>query len=448
LGEIGADNPKSKIQNCLDGLAALVDQSLVRQDEGLDGEPRFTLLETIREYAWDQLVAHSELEAIKHRHATYYLTLAAAAESELQGPRQKHWMDRLEQEHANLRAVLGWAGAHGETELGLQLGSVLWQLWDAQGTLTEGRAHLSALLAQAQTSPPTLARIKVLYGAGVIAWDQGDLDAAHAFWDERLTLARELGDPSAIADALRDVGWITYRHGDATTGRRMMEESLAIHRNVGNQSGMWRALDSLAHSLTQMSSEEGDYATVRSLCEQSLAIVQELGDSAGIAFVRLSLGEIARLQGDFRLARSHYEQGLALGRALNDNYRIAETCSNLAYITLNEGDTDRAAVLFQESLVLSRQAERRPGTILCLVGLAGVASVRRQPECAAHLLGAATALLDATHLTLDTTDRRDYDRIVANVQAQLDEATFATAWAEGRAMPIAQAIAYALELPQ
>ncbi len=433
----------------LDGLAALVDQSLVRQEEGLDSEPRFVMLETIREYASEQLVARSELVATRHQHAGYYLTFAQAAESGVSGPLRKHWIDQLEQEHANLRAVLEWASAHGETQLGLQLSSVLWQLWDAQGTLTEGRAQLSALLAQAQSSSPTLARIKALYGAGVMAWNQGNLDAAHALWEERLKLAGELGDQLAIADALRDVGWTTYRHGGAATGRRMIEESLAIHRNLGNQSGVWRALDSLAHSLAQISSEQGDYATVRSLAEQSLAIVQELGDSSGIAFVRLTLGEIARLQGDYRLARFHYEQGLAMGRALNDNYRIAETCSNLGYITLNEGGTDRATALFQESLTLSRRAERQPGMILCLVGLAGVASVRQQHGRAAHLLGAATALLDATHLTLDTTDRRDYDRIVAKVRDELDEASFATAWAEGRTMPIAQAIAYALEpLPE
>jgi tetratricopeptide (TPR) repeat protein len=288
----------------------------------------------------------------------------------------------------------------------------------------------------------------VLHGAGVMAWDQGDLDAARVHWEERLLLARELGDTSAIADALRDAGWITYRGGDTTTGRCMIEESLAIHRDLGNQSGVWRALDSLVHSLAQIPLEQADYAAVRSLGEQSLAIVQELGDSAGIAFVRLTLGEIARLQGDYRLARFHYEQALALGRALNDNYRIAETCSNLGYITLNEGDADGAAALFQESLTLSRQAERRPGTILCLAGLAGVACARRQAERAAHLLGAATALLEATQLTLDTTDRRDYGRIMATVQAQLDAATFAAAWAEGRAMPLAQAMSYALDRSQ
>jgi predicted ATPase/class 3 adenylate cyclase/DNA-binding CsgD family transcriptional regulator len=432
----------------LEGLGALVDQSLVRQNQGLDGEPRFTMLETIREFALEQLAARGQREATQRRQAVYYRTFAEAAKSGVWGPQHKHWMDRLEQEHANLRAVLEWAGARGETELGLQLGSALGELWDVQGTVTEGRTQLSALLAQAQPGPPTLARIKVLGSAGHMAFDQGDIDAARTLWDERLRLARALGDPSAIADALRDVG--SHRHGDATTGRHLLEESLAIHRSLGNQSGVWRTLNNLAqNSLAQVSSEQGDYASARSLAEQSLAIVQELGDSSGIAIVRLTLGEIARSQGDYTLARSHYEQSLAQWRALKDSYGIGITCSNLAYSRLNEGDADGAAALFQESLVLNRQAERRPGMILGLVGLAGVASVRRQLQRAARLLGAATALLDATRATLDTTDRRDYDRIVANVRDQLDEASFATAWAAGQAMPIAQAIVYALEpLPE
>jgi DNA-binding CsgD family transcriptional regulator/tetratricopeptide (TPR) repeat protein len=423
-------------------LAALIDQSLVRQNEGLGGEPRFTMLETIREYALEQLVVGAELEATRRRQVVYYRTFAEAAKSGLWGPQHKHWMDRLEQEHANLRAVLEWARAQGETELGLQLGSVLWDLWDTLGTVTEGRAQLSALLAQAQTSPPTLARIEVLYGAGLMALDQGDVAAGNALWNERLKLARELGDPAAIADALRNVGWRTYKEGDAATARRMIEESLAIYRNLGNQQGVGRALTTLAH----LCGEQGDYMTARSLGEQALAIEGSFWITADLLII---LGEIARLQGDFRLARSYYEQSLALGRTWDDSWLTATSCNNLAYVMLNEGDADGAATLFQESLALSRQAERRGTMILGLVGFAGVASVRLQPKRAARLLGAATALLDAIHDTLDTADRRDFDRTVAKVRDQLDEASFATAWAEGRAMPIAQAIAYALEpLPE
>jgi predicted ATPase len=164
-------------------LAALLDRSLLHSAEGADGETRFTMLETIREYALEQLVAWDELEAMRRRHALHYIALAHAAEPEMWGAQRKRWMDRLEQEYANLRAVLDWAGARGEIELGLQLGSALWHIWDAQGMVTEGRAHLSALLAQAQTGPPTPAHIKALRGAGLIACDQGDVSAAHALFD-------------------------------------------------------------------------------------------------------------------------------------------------------------------------------------------------------------------------------------------------------------------------
>jgi predicted ATPase/class 3 adenylate cyclase/DNA-binding CsgD family transcriptional regulator len=425
----------------LDALAALVDHSLVRQNEGLDGEPRFVMLETIREYALELLVTSGDLEATQRRHAAHYQIFAEAAGPEWLGkPQHDHWMDRLHQEHANLRAVLEWAGAHGETELGLQLGSVLWELWDAQGAVTEGRAQLSALLAQAQGTSPTLARIEVLRGASEMAQEQGDVAAEQSLEQERLKLARELGDPAALADALRDVGWKTYEQGDATTGRRMIEESLVLHRKLGNQQSIGRTLSSLAH----LSIEEGDYATARLLGEQILVIVQEQGSNPDIGPL-MTLGEIARLQGDYTLARSYCEESLARGRARNITWQIAHSSVNLGYITLNEGDADGAAALFQECLEVSRQAERRGTMILGLVGLAGVANLRQQPVRAARLLGAATALLDATQVRLDATDRREYERIVANVRDQHDEASFAMAWADGRAMPIASAIAEALE---
>jgi predicted ATPase/DNA-binding CsgD family transcriptional regulator len=429
----------------LDGLASLIDQSLLRQEEGIDGEPRFTMLETIREYALERLATGGQLEVIQRRHAVYYQTFAEAAEPELWGAKHKYWIARLTQEHANLRSALGWAHAHGETELGLHLGSALWHLWDVLGTVSEARALLAVLLAQAQTGPSTPARIKVTRAAGMMAWDQGDIASAHTLLRESLRLARELGDPSAIADTLGWVGEIICsEQGDTTAGRRLIEEGLAIYRNLGNQAGVWRTLNMLA----QVSLEQGDTAVARALGEQSLAIAQELGDNIGSANPLNTLGEIARFQGDFARARSYYEQCLALGHTLNDTYLIARTAANLGYVTLNQGDADRAAALFQEGLIPAWQAERRGFMILSLVGLAGVACARQQLERATRLLGAATALLDATHATLDTTDRRDYDRIMVKVRDQLDEASFAAAWAEGRAMPIKQAIAYALDQPR
>jgi ATP/maltotriose-dependent transcriptional regulator MalT len=221
----------------------------------------------------------------------------------------------------------------------------------------------------------------------------------------------------------------------------VIEESLAIYRTLANHQGMWRALGLLA----QLSAQQSDFASAWDLGEQSLAIVRELGDSTGIAVVRITLGNIARFEGNYPLARSYYEQSLAHWRAASDSYGIAQTCVHLAYITLNEGGIDRAAELFRESLALNQRAERRRGMIPGLVGFAGVAKARQQPERAARLVGAATVFLDTTRVTLDSANRRDYDRIVADVRAMLDEAACATAWAEGRAMAIMQAVAYALE---
>ncbi len=229
----------------LDGLQSLLDKHLLQQDEGVNSEPRFTMLETIWEYARERLAESGEEEALRRRHAVYYLALAEAAEPALTGLQQAEWLERLDTEHANLRAVLHWAEERGKAELGLRLGGVLGRFWLYRGYLSEGRQWLAGALAQGHQGPTAL-QAKALRVAGRLALDQGDYAQATALSEESLALSRELGDKRSIAASLRNLGVVARLQGDYGQARALHEESLALFRELGHKVGIAEDLERLA----------------------------------------------------------------------------------------------------------------------------------------------------------------------------------------------------------
>ena len=424
----------------LDGVASLVDKSLLWQDEA-GPEPRFLMLETIREYALEQLEASGEAAATRRRHAEYYLALAEQAAPELRGAQQLAWLDRLDREHDNLRAALGWARQSGEAELGLRLAGALWRFWNIRSYWTEGRGWLEAALALAGPSRPVRVRAEALDGAGLLAWHQDDRAAARARLEESLAIWQELGDRSGIALTLALLGLVSWSEGDETAGRLLLEESLAIWRDVGQGWGVALALGVLG----RMALHQGDYAAASSRLEESVAIRYEAGDTWVVAQNLNSLGDLARLGGDYQRARALYEESLALSRQLRSKATIASLLHNLGHVTSVQGDQRGAAALFEEAVVLFRELGDRPGMAECLAGLAGVAAAEGRPERAAQLFGAAEGALDAAGARMSATNRANYERNLAAARALVDEEGFAAAWAEGRAMPLEQAVAYALD---
>ncbi|MBA2450600.1 MAG: tetratricopeptide repeat protein [Chloroflexi bacterium] len=424
----------------LEGVASLVDKSLLRQHE--EGpESRFLMLETIREYALEQLERSGEAAATRRRHAEYYLALAEHAAPELHRAQQVAWLDRLDREHDNLRAALGWSRQSGEGELGLRLAGALGWFWSVRGYWTEGRGWLEAALAPAGPSRRARARADALWGAGLLAWHQGERAAARAQLEESLEIWRELGDPSGVAYTLGLLGLVSWSEGDETAGRLLFEESLAIRRDVGETWGVALALGVLG----RMALHQGDYAAASSRLEESMTIRHEVGDKWVIAQNLNSLGDLARLGGDYERARALYEESLALSRQLRTKATIASLLHNLGYVTSVQGDQRWAAALFEEALALFRELGDTPGMAECLAGLAGVAAAEGRLERAAQLFGAAEGVLDAAGARMSATNRADYARNLATARALLDEEGFAATWAEGRAMPLEQAVTYALD---
>jgi len=384
----------------LDGLAALVDKSLLRQSEDAGGEPYFLMLETIREYALERIESDGYIATGRQAHAAYYLALADQAASELQGPEQARWMARLARAHDNLRAALTWALDHGDAETAVRMGAALWSFWLTHGYLSEGRRWLEAGLAQSTALPPAL-RALALRGAGILTAEQGDYARAQAVFEEILSMGRELGDRRLTATALNSLGMVAMN--------------------------------------------TADYARARVFYEQGLALRRELQDAYGEAVVLNNLGSVAQCLGDYAEATRLYEASLVLARRLGDKMGIAATLNNLGEVALDQGRYDEVDGLHHESLVLCQEVGDLQGILICLERLAGVAGARGNGARAARLLGTAEALRESIGAQIHPSNLPTYERIVATARALLDDATWAAEWAAGRALPLEQAVAYAAD---
>ena len=384
-------------RDVLEGLDGLVDQSLLRQ-EAERGEPRFLMLETIREFALERLEASGEAEEIRRRHALAFLALAEQAEPHYTGKEQAIWLDRLEREHDNLRATVAWAIERTQGEVGLRLGAALWRFWQMRGHLQEARERLLGILAIPDAVPLTKARARALEAAGGITYWQGDMEAAERFYEENLSLQRELGGKGDIATALYNLAFV---YGAPQT----------------------------------------DLEKARSLYQQSLALFEEIGDVPGIAKAHWGLAFMDYSMGDYPAAREHLALSVPILRSLNDRFSLGWAAHLSGLIANKTGDYDTARSAFGESLGLFADAHDISGIVLALDDLSALATVDGDLERAARLAGGAAALqkssgTDLASIVAATEGRR-------RMSEELDQKTLA-AWEKGLTMSVEEIVAYAL----
>jgi tetratricopeptide (TPR) repeat protein len=436
------------------------------------------MLETIREYALEQLAARGELETVRQRHAAYYLARAEEAAAEyrptwLWNP----WQQRVGLDLDNVRAALQGALEHGEAEVGLRLAVALQPLWLLQGPQVV-RDWLAALLALPGTVPKPV-RAKALTAALGLEIYHGDRETIKARAEENLTLGREVGDRSAVAWALlvlgqvaaaertgqawplveeslarfvelgdlwgimrayqayRDSVELAVQEGGAARVQALLEQSLAHFRRQGNLG----ASAKIAEGLGLVAGEQGDFAQATAWLEESVGLYRQLGDQRGVAVSLHVQGELALLQGDDARAQALEEESLARFRELGDTNGMGSALINLGYVAQHQGAHAEAFALGVKSLAIAREEGTPHGIVLALECLVGAMPADR----AARLLGVTTAFREATLTQPMAARRQELDRILAATRAELDEATFEAAWAEGRAMSLEQAIAYALE---
>ncbi len=433
-------NPEGTL-DVLAGVEALLLQSLLRQAEGVDGEPRYVLLETIHEYARERLAARGETEAFSRQHLLYVLELAETAEPALQGPEQGLWLARLEQEHANVRAALTWAREQGERVLALRLAGALGRFWLVRAHLSEGRRWLEGLLAlpRPEAVVSAVARAKALQGVAELAYRQGDYAESRACGEASLQVYRAAGDRAGMATTLNNLGNVATLQADYRRATTLYEETLALRRAIGDRWGIGVALNNLGTVAVQ----QGHDSQAAALYEESLALCREVGDKWGSALALDNLGEVAQRQGDYTRATELHERSLTLCRELGDHRGSASVLHNLGEVALRQGDLARARDLYRESLALRRELGDKLGVVYGLEGLAAVARAQGHAERAARLWGAAAAVRAALGAPLPPGERPGREQAVTAARAALGAAAFEEAWSAGQALSPEQAIAEA-----
>jgi non-specific serine/threonine protein kinase len=400
------ENGSSSPPSVLDGVTALVEQSLLRAVARPETEPRYAMLETVREFGLERLEASGETGETRRRHAMHFLALAEAAEPGLVGPAQVGWLDRLEAEHPNLRAALTWAISR-DPDLALRLAGALRQCWRIRGHLSEGRKALEWALAAGEGS--SAARAKALAAAAEVWYLQGDYAPATALAEEARHHYERLGDRRGVAAALRMVG-----HGLVGLGQEAAPP---------DQSRLSRA---------------------SALFAEQLGLRRELGDRHGVALAVFDLGLLALIQNDVARAAVHFAEALPFFEAIGDRRATAFTLANLAWVEMQQGDAARAAALFGRALADIRELGDREATAYLLEDVARLAQRTGREEPAARLLAAAAALRTADGIRLALLHRAGHEPAVAAAREALGEAGFAAAWEAGVALPVEDAVAEAL----
>jgi predicted ATPase/class 3 adenylate cyclase len=332
----------------LDGLASLVDKSLVRRTEPADAQPRFAMLETIREFAREQLRASGDFDGVLRRHGDHFLDLAVEAEPHLTAGDQGEWLDRCDRDHANIRAALRWVIEAGEVDRAQEAAGALWRFWQQRGHLTEGRRWLEEVLAMPSGQGPTPARAKALTGAGGIAWWQEDMAAAQVFYEEALVIEREFGDPAGIAEALYNQGFILGAQGDFDAAVRLFEESLELFRGAGDETGMARA--------------------------EWMIVIRDL------------------IAGDLDGTVARAEEAVATWRRVGDRFHLGDGLVWLAVLYARAGRRADAQWAILQALELVREIDSPMGVVSVILGLAYVARWEERHEDAIRLIGAAQSL--------------------------------------------------------
>lgn len=420
----------------LDGMASMVDKSLAQQIEQPNGESRFLMLETIREYAREKLEASLEEASTKRAHAAYCLVLAEEEAAEQGGAERAEWLERFALEHDNFRAGLEWLTETGNAEWGLRLGAALFRFWEAREYFAEGRDRLDRLLRLPKAAAPTRARARALHAAGVLAIEQGDYASADVLTRESLDIARQLDDKQGAAVSLNALAVITRDRGEVTAAYALFEENLALWRELGDELAVARSLSNLANVVKL----QGDYDRARSLFAESLSLFRGLGDRSGVAWSLNHQGDVARDQHDSAAARTLYEQGLAIFRELGDSWSTAGTLADLGSLACEQQDFSAAHFLYRESLKIFHDINHKRGMARVLECLACSAAAQQQAERSLRLAGTAAALRQNIGAPLMPVEQAKLEAILHQARAALSNTASTTAWLEGWAMPTEKAV--------
>ncbi len=427
-----------------DGIESLLEKSLLRRlARSNRSQRRFTMLEAVREYASERLQESGEQDMIKREHALYFLRLAEEADLKIWAPYDVIWLDRVDEEHDNMRAALLWSKSiNGDVETELRLVVALARFWEIRGYLSEGRERMASVLSRPETREGDLRPLRAwaLVQMGSLAFWQSDYPACHSAWDEALYIFKERGDKAGLARTLVDLGDVAREEGDHDTSALLCQQALDIYRELGDTDGtaVTLALLGWAHI------RPGYFAQATAHLQEALALARQVKRPNRVALALSALGEVLVRQGFQDQAIPMLEESLMIRRQGGYRWGIAASIGTLGWATLRRGDYEQAAEMLSESITIRKELEDKGGTAWCLEKFAEIEIAEGRPARAACLLGAAEALRQTIGTAVDISDRADYERSVRDIRTELGEAVFVEAWEEGRTMTFERAIAYAV----
>jgi predicted ATPase/DNA-binding SARP family transcriptional activator len=425
-------------------LGGVMGKSLIQMIE-VGETVRYRMLETVRQYAWEQLRAAGEDEAVRERHCGWYRAFVLAAEPELEGPRQAVWLQRIDAELDNIRAALLRHVEIEDTATGLEVTSALLNYWMIRGRFAEGRDWIERLLARTEVSGEAGSRIRAraLHVAGRLAYLQGDNPQALARFEESLALCRVLEDSDGVLSGINDVGAVMFRQGEYARAEVLYQEALALRRDRGET----RLVAQLLNNLATSAFAQGDFARGIALSEESLGILRALDDRYSVAVVLTNLGQARLETSDLVGAAAACDEGLPVARDLQARDAVARFLSLGGSIARQGGDYGHAWRQLVEALALYRDLGAMDELWRTFEELAFVALAARQYERSVLLLASGAACYDLAGTVRSPGEQAAYDRCVADTSSALGAGAFQNAWNRGRALPLEDAVSRALGVP-
>jgi predicted ATPase/Tfp pilus assembly protein PilF len=421
----------------LQGVESLLNNSLVQLEYLESFQPRFRMLETIREFGQEKLAANGELEALQCRHARYFIDKMSEVSPIFATHEADHGLAWVDAERDNLRAALAYCFKDASLlELAPWLMTEMNWPWYRRGFLSEGRDWANRLLRSSVAQGQTLARCYALWSSGAMAMWQGDLNDALALFEEAVATSKAIEFPFAVATTLLFLGTTQVNRGKDKIALQYLQEASELFEQLAMP---WYLAATLVH-MGNASLGMGDLNNARVYLDQAFQISQQIGENWLISFILNNYGEVARTEGDFHKAQLYYEESEGLLRAMGDIGDLARLVHNLGCVAQHMGDLAVAEERFNESLAMFIKLGNQRGMAECLSSLAGLWSERSQMLPATKLLGAAQALLDATGATWWPADRVEVERILENLQLSLEHDQFEAAWEEGKKMNLEAAI--------
>ncbi|MGH9516119.1 MAG: tetratricopeptide repeat protein [Terriglobales bacterium] len=441
--EAVCDTTRDLEMDLFEGLSSLVDKNLIQNSDEPLAEPRFAMLETIREYALERLTASGEESATRRAHAAYCLVLAEEGNPELKPTDRAAWLTRCDIEIDNFRSALDWLFQNQELDWGMRLCIALFRFWDMREHLAEGRARLETILQLAGIGFAK-ERAKVGHFLGALTTALGDFSAAEHFLQQSLYLYQELGDEWGAAASLNALGISARDRGDYASALQYFEKSLTCWRALADPLATARTL----HNLANVVRVRGDYSAAQAALREATSIFEELGDRSGAAWSLNQQGDIAREQQDLPVARTLYQDALSVFREAGDRWGSARSLADLGYVCCDQEDYAAAHAAYREALKIFAELGHRRGLARTLEGCACLAVARGGAARALKLAAAAAHLRRVISAPLPQAEQIKLDQTLLAAWKSLGPAEGGAAWSEGSALSLESAIEYSLDEPE